>query len=58
MLRKSYTSFSDYALHVRRLIEAYSDIIADVVVEVSEATGKEGFILGGMTFIDGSRLSF
>lgn len=58
MLRKSYTSFSDYALHVRRLIEEYSDIIADVVVEVFEATGKEGFIRGSMTFIDGSRLSF
>ena len=51
-------SFREYVAEVRRLLEEYSAIIADMSLEFLEASPSEGFIRGSIVFDNGYRLSF
>lgn len=57
-MKRSYRSFTEYATYIQSVLEEFRDVIADMVIEIFEATIEEGFIRGVITFIDGSRLSF
>ena len=55
-MRNCYGSFRGYVASVRRLLDEYSAVIADVALEVFEATPREGFVRLNILFDNGYRL--